>query len=185
MFIADIVFCDIDGCIANDKHRLQWITTQKGTFIDWNYYLNPALMKQDRPFPGAAEVLMSIIEHRVADILYITGRPKTDDVIVTTIDWLTANGFPRATMGHIRFRPLPEDPMYKPEFVSDSAFKNAMITDLYQVTAQRHKIILAFDDLEPNIEMYKSRNIPIIAIRHLDDWLWIKNWVSVLWLQAH
>ncbi|MFW9878873.1 MAG: HAD family acid phosphatase [Candidatus Thorarchaeota archaeon] len=167
-----VIVCDIDGTIADVSHRLKWtLKKDASTGIDWDYFQAPHRILKDLPFPNAKNILLTFIKHGF-DIFYLTGRPRTDEIIKVTQTWMQKHGFPQSE--NIQFKPLG-----KPEYKKDTAFKQHAI-DHFQTTLSR-EITLAFDDLERVVEMYKLNNIPIFQIRHLDDWIKIEEWIHVLW----
>ena len=81
-----IIVCDLDGTIANNEHRLQYLETRPK---DWESFYNAEHMKNDVPFPQAQLVFRKIMAVPSIHMVFLTGRPvRTQGV---TAWWLYAN----------------------------------------------------------------------------------------------
>lgn len=89
-WMAKIAVVDIDGVIADVRHRLHFV---KGSPRDWDGFFDAA------PFDGVLLRGRSWIEDALAsglDIVYLTGRPER--CRAATQGWLAEHGFPTATL---------------------------------------------------------------------------------------
>jgi predicted secreted acid phosphatase len=78
-----IVFCDLDGTVANNSHRTGFIQSTKK---DWDTFYSPELILKDEPIPEALRVLERMSGQPGLLVYFLTGRPeKTRQA---TIEWL-------------------------------------------------------------------------------------------------
>ena len=88
-----VVVVDIDGVIADVRHRLHFL---RGARRDWDGFF--AAASEDAPLAqGRAEIDRAHDEG--LDVVYLTGRPER--CRASTADWLNAHGFPAAPL-HMR-----------------------------------------------------------------------------------
>ncbi len=80
-----MLICNIDGTIADNAHRRRELTD--GSF-DWDYFLKPDLISQDRVFPYVREVLNRLtVRH---PLILLSGREERFRTITRT--WLAEQG---------------------------------------------------------------------------------------------
>lgn len=80
-----IVFCDIDGTVADNSHRTHFIGKPKGE-NDWDAFYNPALVMQDPPILVARGPLTDLTLRLGVRFYFLTGRPER--LRQTTEEWL-------------------------------------------------------------------------------------------------
>jgi hypothetical protein len=70
-----VIFCDIDGTVADNAHREGFL---QGGKKDWDAFYDPARILQDRPMWGALRVLTHILAtpHFFSTFIFLTGRPE-------------------------------------------------------------------------------------------------------------
>lgn len=90
-----MLICNIDGTIADNAHRRRDLAD--GTF-DWDYFLRPDLISQDRVFPYAREILNRLtVRH---PMILLSGREER--FRSTTRAWLAEQGLPAPTKLYLR-----------------------------------------------------------------------------------
>jgi hypothetical protein len=88
--VMDVVF-DIDGTLANAKHRLHHIIPDPNAIYeqpfkkDWDKFLSDELVAKDEPIEQMWDTLYALMQdgHRV---IFITGRPEAQRKV--TYNWL-------------------------------------------------------------------------------------------------
>jgi predicted secreted acid phosphatase len=161
-----IIITDIDNTIADNTHRLY--SSYNGV-LNQKLFLNHENMLRDTPYPIAKDVLLSLVVNGFK-IIYLTGRPESTKKVTQL--WLTKNNF--TSSENIICKSEEEYKRKSP----DHMFKHRWVREIKKVG----KIIMAFDDRERTVDMYDSNLIPVVRIRHLDDWLDIQRWIHVLWM---
>jgi hypothetical protein len=88
----DIVF-DVDGTLANAKHRLHHIIEDPNVIYeqpfkkDWDQFLSDELVAKDTPIEQMFYLLMTMLEApQDYRVIFITGRPEAQRQV--TYDWL-------------------------------------------------------------------------------------------------
>ncbi len=90
-----MLICNIDGTIADNAHRRRELPD--GTF-DWDYFLRPDLISQDRVFPYAREVLARLtVRH---PLILLSGREER--FRSTTRAWMAEQGLPTPSKLYLR-----------------------------------------------------------------------------------
>ena len=78
-----IIFCDLDGTVADNSHRNGFLQSTKK---DWESFYNPELIMKDKPIASSIKALRRVLEMQGLLLYFLTGRPeKTRQA---TIDWL-------------------------------------------------------------------------------------------------
>ena len=80
-----IVFFDIDGVLADCKHRLHYQEEK-----DYDQFYSPEEMKKDKPIQSGIELYESLCENMLSEMIIVTGRPYR--TLETTKKWLEKNG---------------------------------------------------------------------------------------------
>lgn len=146
-----IVFCDLDGTVADNSHRKGFI---EGGKKDWNAFYNTDLIARDYPISASIRVLSRMMAQPGLLIYFLTGRPeKTRQV---TMEWLRAylsnenvHTFPALLM-----RP---DGDYRKAHI----YKEEHIQKVRAVFPTKPMVFI--DDDVRNIEMYKCHGIMLLA----------------------
>lgn len=81
---------DIDGVLANDKHRVGHALEKR-----WAEYFKPELLLQDAAWEEGRELIRSL-QAAGRPFVYNTGR--REDLRAVTSQWLEINGFPPALL---------------------------------------------------------------------------------------
>lgn len=74
-----IVICDIDGTIANNKHRQHYLEGKK----DWEGFFNSA--DQDKPIKNIIQEVISLQKENF-EVVFVSGRPELYRDL--TLKWL-------------------------------------------------------------------------------------------------
>jgi hypothetical protein len=78
-----IVFCDIDGTVADNSHREGFL--QQST-PDWDSFYRPDLMIEDRPFVQSIRPVRKL--WRRAYLLFLTGRRESTRTVTEQWVWI-------------------------------------------------------------------------------------------------
>jgi hypothetical protein len=135
---------DIDGVVADVRHRLQLI---QGTPRRWDEFF--AAAADDPPLPdGVALVLKLAADH---DIVWLTGRPERNRRLTTA--WLAAQG-------------LPTEPLL---MRPNRDFRPARLTKLEQLRTLRgeREVAVVVDDDPEVVAMVAGEGFAVT----LADWL--------------
>ncbi len=147
----EIIICDIDGTIANLKHRLPYIKDQNPK--DWDRFFGEVHLDD-------AVEIGRVVQHILwvrfrGEILYITGRPERTRK--ATKEWLVDNNFLHGTML------MRLDGDHRPAHeVKAELFDNhmSMLADIHKKIV----IVAALEDDPKCIEMYQERGVDCITI---------------------
>ncbi len=136
-----IVIVDIDGTIADVRHRLHHI--QGGKKKNWKAFFEA--MDRDKPIDSMIQQVYEL--ERDHDILIVTGRPE--QYRARTEKWLKANG--------IRYRKLFMRPSgdHRPDYT----VKAEVLREF-----PKGQIVLAIDDREPVCDMWEKNGIRCIRV---------------------
>lgn len=126
-----MIICNIDGTIADNSHRRR--NTEDGGF-DWDYFLRPDLISQDRVFPYVREILNKLAARH--PIILLSGREERFRTI--TRSWLEEQNLPMPNKLYLR---ADGDRRTSTEFKNDI---------LSRIVEHAHESITYIDD---NVEM--------------------------------
>lgn len=122
-----MIICNIDGTIADNAHRRREVAD--GTF-DWDYFLRPDLISQDRVFPYSREVLNRLaVRH---PLILLSGREER--FRTTTRSWLAEQGLPNPSKLYLR----PDS-----DRRSSTEFKNDILS---RIIDHAHESVTYIDD---------------------------------------
>ncbi|MBI4179350.1 hypothetical protein HY522_08015 [bacterium] len=124
-----MLICNIDGTIADNGHRRR--ERADGTF-DWDYFLRPDLISQDRSFPYCREVLNRLGARH--PLILLSGREERFRSI--TRSWLAEQGLPAPSKLYLR---ADGDRRSSTEFKSDI---------LSRIVEHAHEAVSFVDDNE-------------------------------------
>ena len=136
-----IIFCDIDGTVADNSHRQGFL---QGTKKDWDSFYNPDLVTLDKPIEAAVLDIKKLLHHpRVESFHFLTGRPER--LRHATEQWV---------FKHLGFMPNINGLLMRPDndFQKADAYKEKSIR---KVAGVGYDDILFIDDDERNTEMYR------------------------------
>ena len=132
------ILVDIDGTIADTKHREHFLNIFEGGQKDWNGFFSA--MVDDTPIPSVIDWVKGYID-RGWNVFFVTGRPEAFRKV--TEDWLDAQGL-------ISLRLIMKP---KPDQYIKAALWKAKVVGMLQ--DEGWNILLAIDD-DPSVrEMYQ------------------------------
>ena len=143
-----IVFCDLDGTVADNSHRTGFIQSTKK---DWDSFYSPELISKDRPIASAVKALKRLMENQGLLLYFLTGRPEKTRA--ATVEWLRLN-LPWSNYAPILMRPdgdFRKADVYKEEHIQK-------VRELYP-----SKVRIFIDDDLRNAEMYQRLGIMLKA----------------------
>lgn len=144
----DAVIFDIDGTLADHRHRLQYV--EKDGKKDWKSFFSE--QKDDIPYPHT--VLLANLLSKFSAIILITARPECERQ--TTVEWLTSY---KVKYDMLLMRP------------NDNRLPSVNVKhDLYVKNVQNNfNVLMAFEDDLKVAEMWKTLSVPVLLCG--DDWL--------------
>lgn len=133
---------DIDGTIADPSHRLHYILNDPK---DWDAFFEAC--DQDAPIYHMISLCEKLSTYN--DIVYVSGRSNT--TMKKTWEWLARHG-------------LPLDPVYMRE-AGDHRPDNLVKLDLLdELRADGFDPIMAFDDRNQVVDMWRENGIPCLQV---------------------
>lgn len=129
---------DIDGTLANGSHREHHI---KKSPKDWDTYFSLCL--DDEPILPIV-ILLRTLHQAGQQIVYVSGR--SDQVKELTERWLAWHGLPT---GPLYMRPTGN-------YIDDQILKGQFLD---QIKAEGYKPLMAFDDRNRVVKMWRERGI--------------------------
>lgn len=145
---------DIDGTIADLSHRLHYIT---GETKDWRAFF--AAAHADVPIPHMIELAKRL--WATIPIIFVSGR--SDECKEATMDWLTAQGFGFMT-GHGPGEPRYTWNLYMRK-AGDHRPDNLVKSNLLDmIIADGWTPIMAFDDRDQVVKMWRDRGVPCAQV---------------------
>jgi predicted secreted acid phosphatase len=141
--IHPVYIFDIDGTLADCSHRLHHIQKQPK---DWRAYF--AECRGDAPIQHVIDLLLTIWDAG-NDIVYVSGR--SDECREDTLNWLLTHGLPEAPLYMRKAGDHRDDDILKAEI-------------LEQVIADGYKPVMAFDDRDRVVAMWRSKGVPCCQV---------------------
>lgn len=134
---------DIDGTLADCSHRLRHITRGEK---DWRSFF--AACGDDAPIPHIISLALNLWD---ADqqIIYVSGR--SDECRDLTLAWLAKHGLPEAPLYMRKAGDHRDDDKVKAEL-------------LVAVIADGWAPVMAFDDRDRVVKMWRDRGIPCAQV---------------------
>lgn len=143
-----IVIVDVDGTLADSKHRLRKKPTG-GT--DWEYFFRPELIMQDPPFPVVVKWVQELYGHYT--VVIVSGRPE-NKAAQQTVGWLALQGVP---YNHIFMRGSGDKR-------DDTVVKKEILDKL-----PKNKIAFAIDDRNRIVDLWRSEGIKCYQVTSRDE----------------
>lgn len=147
---------DIDGTVADNRHRLHHITGPGKK--NWDAFFDPEAMAQDKPFEPIWELMASLVltGNRLT---FITSR--VERLRVPTYDWLTDINCPIRSVvaAHWRDKPISGPVIYMRKN-GDRRPSHEVKRDLLSAArADGLAPVMAFDDRKSDLEMFRSEGL--------------------------
>jgi len=136
-----VFICDIDGTIADNKHR-EHLIKEAG----WDAFFDAC--DKDKPIEHMRILLAALCEYE--EIVYVTGRPER--VREKTILWLNRHGF---TEGYAMYMRPNGD--HRPDHV----LKKELLEDL---KVEGFEPIMSFDDRQQVVDMWREMGVPCAQV---------------------
>jgi hypothetical protein len=144
---------DIDGTIADLLHREKYLEERPK---NWDMFFRMA--GDDLPFPHMRLLLTHLVagQSGIAPanktyIVYVSGRPER--CRFDTVTWIHRHGFPTPNTLYMR-----ADGDYR----DDSIIKKELLD---QLLADGYEPIMAFDDRDRVVKMWRENGIPCAQVR--------------------
>lgn len=142
---------DIDGTLADDRHRVQYALERK-----WPQYFNKKRLFNDGLWPQGQLALQEKVEDGW-EVGYLTGRRA--DLRWTTMAWLAVYGFPVRDDVKLIMRPMPKGGEKSPVL---SVFKLDIMKSL--VASGDYEQVVLFDDDPEVIRLITEELGPEFAV---------------------
>lgn len=143
-----IVFCDLDGTVADNSHRIGFIQSTKK---DWDAFYSPELITKDKPITSSIKVLRRMLEMQGLLLYFLTGRPEKTRA--ATVEWLKAN-LSASHNAPILMRP-------DGDFRKADVYKEEHIQKVHALYPSKIKLFID-DDLR-NVAMYQRLGLVLKA----------------------
>ena len=144
-----IVFCDLDGTVADNSHRTGFIQSTKK---DWDAFYSPELIANDLPIAPATKALKRMMAMQGLLLYFLTGRPeKTRQA---TVEWLRLHLPSVVATAPVLMRPdgdFRKADVYKEEHIQK-------VTNLYP-----NRVKIFIDDDVRNSAMYQRLGLMLKA----------------------
>jgi hypothetical protein len=142
-----IVFCDIDGTVADNKHRVHHIERPTKEERDWDSFYDPARVMQDACIAAAVLPIKDLAGRRGIRFYFLTGRPER--LRQVTQDWL------------LKYFDLREEILMR----GDTDWRKAETykEDSIRWASTPNEEMLFIDDDERNFKMYSKWGICLKA----------------------
>ena len=141
-----IVVVDMDGTLADVRHRLHYI--KEPAKKDWKGFFQGQV--HDKPFPAIAQRVRAL--GRDHEIVIVTGRPE--QYRSGTETWLKKFNIP---FSRIYMRPAGD---HRPDYI----VKGEILRKLGP-----ERVSLAFEDRPPVCEVYRRAGVRVIAVNHGEE----------------
>lgn len=133
---------DIDGTIADATHRLHFIENKPK---NWPAFFDACV--DDKPIQHVIDLAVTI--SRDTEIVYVSGR--SDRVKYQTLEWLRMFALPSGNLYMRKDGDFRPDHMVKLELLA-------------QIRADGFDPIMAFDDRNQVVEMWRANGIPCAQV---------------------
>ena len=134
---------DIDGTIADCSHRLHYIHPRPAK--DWRAFF--AACADDKPIEHMIVLMRALMLHW--RVLLVSGR--SDECREATKDWLFRHGVPYDSLYMRKAGDHRDDDILKSEMLD-------------QILADGYRPIMAFDDRDRVVAMWRKRGIPCAQV---------------------
>lgn len=134
---------DIDGTLADGSHRLHWIHPRPAK--DWRAYFAEVI--RDEPIQHIIDIARTLT--RNAPVILVSGR--SDECREDTIAWLEIFQVPCSALYMRKAGDHRNDDVLKSEILD-------------QILADGWKPIMAFDDRDRVVKMWRSRGVPCAQV---------------------
>jgi HAD superfamily, subfamily IIIB (Acid phosphatase) len=145
----NVYICDIDGTIADNKHREHFVSNRK--YPQWDEFFEAC--DQDTPIEHMRALLADLDACSLIGgigIIYVTGRPER--VRAKTVAWLDKHDFPAGVSMLMR-----ADGDHRPDHVIKK--------ELLKALRDSHvKLIMAFDDRQAVVDMWRAMGVPCAQV---------------------
>jgi hypothetical protein len=146
-----VFICDIDGTIADNTHR-EHLAHIKA----WDAFFEAC--DEDKPIVHMRVLLQGLsfsdYEGGYHQIVYVTGRPER--VRAKTLAWIGQHGFPLANVMYMR-----KDGDHRPDHMVKFQILGQLHVDGYEP-------ILAFDDRNQVVKMWRENGVPCLQVAEGD-----------------
>lgn len=148
--MTDAYIFDIDGTIANNKHREHHIVNDHGK-RDWPGWYGD--LHKDTPFPHILKLINDLSGLGLNHIILVSGRGA--EYRDATVDWLEAYD-------------IPYDALYMRP-IGDRRDDNIIKVELLrEIQAQGYNVIMAFDDRNRVVKAWREAGIPCAQVAEGD-----------------
>lgn len=146
------IICDIDGTLADARHRLHLIQNPEGK-VDWPAW--DALCPKDTPVMWCVELVTAM--HRAGyKIIFLTGRGER--IREVTLKWLT--GALPETIVQTSILLMRKNGDFRKDTIVKAEYYHREIEPWYEVA-------FAIDDRDTVVEMFRGLGLTVL---HCDKW---------------
>jgi len=143
---------DIDGTLADCSHRIHLINSEKK---DWRAFF--ATVSDDKPIEHMIELAKRL--WATAPLVFVSGR--SDECQNDTSLWLEQQGFGFVKQSKPRYLYMRRAGDHRPDHLIKSEILDELLRDGFQP-------IMAFDDRNQVVKMWRERGIPCAQVAEGD-----------------
>lgn len=151
-----VVVVDIDGTIADTRHRQHLVPEGDGRRTDEGWREFHLAAERDKPVAHALEVMRGLMLNGDAEILFLTARPEW--MRTRTVEWLRRHVFDRDDNFELLMRPagnLDRASDMKPKMLAEH-FGN--------LETALERVLLVLEDSEKNAASLTSAGFEVIMV---------------------
>ncbi len=158
------IIIDIDGTLADSKHREHHIVNAEGK-VDWAAW--DAAAHLDTPNRWCASMVAAMKHSQGVSLIFLTGRG--DRLRDVTLNWLTTHVVPKSDIDLLLMRPNGDK---RPDTVIKEEYYRRDIEPLYDV-------LFCIDDRDTVVDMFRKLGLTVL---HCDRWGDAKEEAAKKWL---
>lgn len=143
--VKPLYIFDIDGTIANVRHRLHILDEVQGD-EKWDQFY--ALCDQDSPKHNVIALMSEL--RKTSDIWFFTGRPER--LRIKTVQWLIHNAFIPATQLETELMMRPDDDHRPDDELKQDWYKGMLDVD-------RDRLVGVFEDRDRVVAMWRREGV--------------------------
>jgi HAD superfamily, subfamily IIIB (Acid phosphatase) len=157
----EVILFDIDGTLANNKHRKHYIETP-GQKKNWKAFRSAEEVAKDVPFPHMVTLSGLLVWER--PILFVTGRYEY--LRKVTVDFLRTKVVDQWPYGRRKYE-IDCNLYMRPDDDNRADYEvKSEICD--QLIAKGYEILCTFDDRDSVVKMWRDRGIPCMQVAEGD-----------------
>ena len=166
--MKNIIVCDIDGTIANLRHRLHYIQNEDGSKkrykdTDWDSF--HAACVDDEPYEDVIEILLSLVEgHGDREVYFFSGR--NESVRRETVQWMEEHVLCHSSIKQRTYGPHWLNMRSEGDRRPDTLIKLEMMQD-FRFTPDT--VLCILDDRQSVVDMWRENGFRVLQVDAWED----------------